>query len=445
MFRRMIALLLLVGVSIVAAQDVPVEGALAQLSQQLGTTLTLDDLDTWSWSQEAFSDASLGCGQPGRNYAQVVTRGYIFLLTYQGTTYDFRSDSEGNAVLCDTFAALSEGTEEVASGVIEMQSLTGGSPITLDNAAGLIEITQLTVPGRVNPAAVAWSPGGTQIAVGTSDDAGTVYLIDPAAPNAAPQRIEIGEAVAALDYANIEGRDYLAAAGLNGRITYVQTNPMGLDSIVMNASNTLVTDVAVSTDGILIASTSGSPFAESESGVNLWNTRTGELLGTLEQDAPANVVAFSPAGTQLAVGDTSGTVTLWALDTNVTEEAVTLNAQRIGDPLAVHSDSVTDLKYSEDGSLLISTSADSSVQVWNIAGDGSLNEAASINAGNTLALSGSLLAVADDENISIWDIGSLTEPLATLPGVNIASLSFSPNGDYLLSTSEDGTLNVWGI
>ncbi|MBZ0288536.1 MAG: hypothetical protein K8I30_13045, partial [Anaerolineae bacterium] len=115
-----IALLLLA----LVAQDAPpplIQEALALLSQKLGTTLTLEALDAWSWAEEAFGDSSLGCPQPGYEYFQVITRGYIFRFTLDGTTYDYRSDSSGGTlVFCESFAAQAVGVSV---------------PITPENAA----------------------------------------------------------------------------------------------------------------------------------------------------------------------------------------------------------------------------------------------------------------------------------------------------------------------
>jgi hypothetical protein len=89
-------------------QDVPdvIEHALADLSQRVGHPLTLSNIWQWRWVGDVYPDTSLGCPQPGEQYAQVVTDGFQFLLTYQGTTYDYRVSVDGTIViLCETYAA----------------------------------------------------------------------------------------------------------------------------------------------------------------------------------------------------------------------------------------------------------------------------------------------------------------------------------------------------
>lgn len=47
-----------------------------------------------------WSDASLGCPQPGRMYAQVITPGYVVVVAGGGKRLEYHADSQGRAVLC---------------------------------------------------------------------------------------------------------------------------------------------------------------------------------------------------------------------------------------------------------------------------------------------------------------------------------------------------------
>lgn len=47
-----------------------------------------------------FNDTSLGCPQPGRMYAQVITPGWIIELELNGTVYEYHATGQ-NAVRCD--------------------------------------------------------------------------------------------------------------------------------------------------------------------------------------------------------------------------------------------------------------------------------------------------------------------------------------------------------
>jgi hypothetical protein len=48
-----------------------------------------------------WNDASLGCGEPGRVYLQMLTEGYRVILRHAGKQYDYRSGGGGSFVLCE--------------------------------------------------------------------------------------------------------------------------------------------------------------------------------------------------------------------------------------------------------------------------------------------------------------------------------------------------------
>jgi len=58
--------------------------------------IAIESADPVEWP-----DASLGCPKPGMVYSQVITPGFKVILSYQGTKYDYRSDSSGQSFLCE--------------------------------------------------------------------------------------------------------------------------------------------------------------------------------------------------------------------------------------------------------------------------------------------------------------------------------------------------------
>lgn len=58
--------------------------------------ITLVNIQPVEWN-----DGSLGCPQPGANYLQVITPGYLITLEAQGQRYDYHTDQRGRAVRCD--------------------------------------------------------------------------------------------------------------------------------------------------------------------------------------------------------------------------------------------------------------------------------------------------------------------------------------------------------
>jgi hypothetical protein len=47
-----------------------------------------------------WGDSSLGCPRPGVQYSQVVTDGYLIVVTAAGKTLEYHSDARGRVVLC---------------------------------------------------------------------------------------------------------------------------------------------------------------------------------------------------------------------------------------------------------------------------------------------------------------------------------------------------------
>jgi hypothetical protein len=102
------------------------EAILADLSTRTGSTVTRQSLTGFTWAEETFDDASLGCPQEGQSYAQAITPGYRFTIDYNGVTYDYRVAQEtGTIVLCSesinaelTATAEANATPEVDENVL---------------------------------------------------------------------------------------------------------------------------------------------------------------------------------------------------------------------------------------------------------------------------------------------------------------------------------------
>jgi hypothetical protein len=75
-----------------------VEVAIATLCRELGcqpAELVVDEVKPVTWP-----DSALGCPQPGRMYAQVLTPGYQIRLARQGESYVMHTDRGHRAVRC---------------------------------------------------------------------------------------------------------------------------------------------------------------------------------------------------------------------------------------------------------------------------------------------------------------------------------------------------------
>jgi hypothetical protein len=78
----------------------PVVTRLSQqdLAQKLG--VSLNDIRVVSVEETTWSDGSLGCPQPGKVYAQVITPGFRVVFEANGQRYEYHTDKERHIVLC---------------------------------------------------------------------------------------------------------------------------------------------------------------------------------------------------------------------------------------------------------------------------------------------------------------------------------------------------------
>jgi hypothetical protein len=75
-----------------------------------------------------FNDASLGYPQPGQNYAQVVTPGFIVNLSVAGRIYEYHTDTAQRVVLCTavlTYPQITDTSGETGFPVNSTQIMDG--------------------------------------------------------------------------------------------------------------------------------------------------------------------------------------------------------------------------------------------------------------------------------------------------------------------------------
>ncbi len=442
MFRRILLIIfvLLIPLAVSAQQAPPpeIDAALADLNTRLGTAYTLDDLANWSWAEQIFNDASLGCPQPDMLYAQVVTRGFIITLTIEDQIFDYRAATGSGAATFCSVTPLVESTPEPAIG-------------------GTWEYT--AVAGSFNPY-LAWSPSGSAIAVsGVVDPSGPatgqILLYNPADLEALPTQILLEQGVTALEFIATSTGISLVTGGGAGQVALLPIEPQSGEPFNMHFEQfgATVTAVAISPDGSTIASANASfndPSLSELFAIHLWDAATGDYIRSIAVSAPITSLAFSPVDTQLAAGTVAGTLLL--VDAEAGETAA-----EVGSTPPADGEVITVVQYSDDGSLL-AVGTGTTITVWdatdpqNLTTVQTLTTDAPIRAlaftpdGETLAVSGGDPSVPDaaTSSIRVWDVRSGTN-MATLRGHTDAvnSLAFSPDGTRLASISYDGTLRIW--
>jgi hypothetical protein len=72
--------------------------AVEDLADRLGAPA--EEIQVQSVEAETWPDAGLGCPQPGKTYAQVLTPGFRLLLAHEGETYEYHTDQAERFVYC---------------------------------------------------------------------------------------------------------------------------------------------------------------------------------------------------------------------------------------------------------------------------------------------------------------------------------------------------------
>lgn len=412
-FKRLlivIVLALLFPAALYAQASPPqVNAALEALSARVGRTLTVGDLDRWQWSQSVYPDASLGCPQEGQLYAQVVTSGYQFLLTYQGITYDYRVAENLSAVILCNESTVPQTTPDCPppneAGWLAPRLRVGetarvradGIPNNVRSGPGrgnellgeLPPATEFIVREGpfCNPLErlIWWRVEASTPALSgwTAEGQGTDYWLEPldlsgipVAPSATPT-----SAPAPVPASGFTSIDLESAASLS------------LFASLIGTSGT----VAVAPDGLRLA------IVTPEGRFRLVTLPSGsESLDLSGHSAAVTGVAFSPAGDALAVAAADGRLLLYGLGFPASLADSTL--------IEAHSEAITALAFSPEAAnaILATGSASGSVKVWS-------------------SVDGRLLL----------DLGAGTAP--------VKSLHFSANGITLLAIHENGDVRAWMV
>jgi WD40 repeat protein len=226
----------------------------------------------------------------------------------------------------------------------------------------------------------------------------------------------------------------IIAGSSDGKIKGWQRNGYLIASI--NSHKDLVTGVAVSADGHIIASASGQQGDHSFGieKVSLWR-RNGSLISTLKSDKySARHVRISADGQTIVTGNDEK-VNLWQQDGSILKT------------LTGHQDEVTSVGISADGQTIVSGSKDQTVNVWQR--DGSILKtltghqdtvtSVGVSADGQVIVSGS-----SDKTVKVWRRdGFLIATLLAGDKSYVHSVGISADGKTIVSGSSDKTVRVW--
>jgi len=298
-------------------------------------------------------------------------------------------------------------------------------------------------------AGVTWrarfSPDGRLIISASTDGTATVWTTG----GTIVRTLKHPYGVTAADFSP-DGRS-VATTSYDGKLRIWSLEDGALVRTLTRDANTLWC-LAFSPDGRTIAS------AGEDRLVSLWNVADGTLLRTLAGHR-LNVwsVAFSPDGRTLVSGSFDRTAILWDV----------LEGRQLR-VLAGHRNGIVTVNFSPDGTQVVSGSDDGTARLWNTAeanpirtfvgGPYHIYAAEFSRDGKWLLIAGKdrpilgefLQNVFGDSNANKWVTAQLLdvesgEVLQTFAehANDINGASFSPDGQWIVTASEDRTIDLW--
>ncbi len=221
---------------------------------------------------------------------------------------------------------------------------------------------------------------------------------------------------------------YLADVDLH-RVNFAHSN---LSKSVFAESLESIVSVTFSPDGTLLAT------GDTSGDIYLWGVADGKKLSSFKgHTGNIQSVAFSPDGKILASASYDHTVRLWEVSTGQC-----LNV------LEGHARWVWSVAFSPDGKTLASGAVDSTIRLWDVATGECLNilqEDSEAMLSVAFSPDGKTLASSSTgHNVRLWDVIT-GRCLNVCQGHTswVWSVAFSPDGKTVASASEDHTVRIW--
>jgi WD40 repeat protein len=353
--------------------------------------------------------------------------------------WDVTSGSQAGATMAtgDTVSGLAFGSGGTTLATAESDGATELWNVATQTQTG----AALTMPGSAAVSALAFSPAADALATGNGD--GSIQLWDAAGfhqPSAPLPVGPVGPAAAAAGRspaAFSAGGDLLATSDGHGIIRIWDVASRRLAGAPLSSYRT-VTGLALSPDG--------KTLAVAGSGVQLWQTATGQRIGTALPASGSGryrAVAFSPDGTMLATLGADGTARIW----NVTTQ------QEIGGPMTVDGPGALagTVAFSPNGRTLVTVAGSGQARLWNVATGQPLGKPMTAGPATTVAAfspDGSTLATAGgDGSVRLWDVATRQEigtPM-TADAQPVYAAVFGPDGSTLATAGGDSSARVWDV
>ncbi|MFI0481644.1 pentapeptide repeat-containing protein [Actinomadura sp. 9N215] len=279
------------------------------------------------------------------------------------------------------------------------------------------------------PHPLAYSPGGSVLAVGSED--GGVLVCD--AVTGTPLRTLQGHTDRAYAVAFDSPGNLLASGSADGTVriwdlatghtTHTLTvHPEGVWPVVVGGRSPSGADLVAA--------------GAADGTIRIWDSASGALLHELPgHTAPVYTAVFDPAGSLMVTGDMGGTLRVWDIATGALQRELT-----------GHRGAVYRAVFHPDGSLLAAGDQEGAVRLWDIR-TGEIRQELLGHTGRVYAIAfhpdGDILVTGDtNASVRIWEDGRQRTTLQGHRGA-IYQAAFSPDGGRLATADNAGAVRLW--
>ena len=301
---------------------------------------------------------------------------------------------------------------------------------------------------------LTFSPNGKRLAIGEGN--GGIHLYN--AYTGAALSTYFGTHTSAVNALSYSPNGKTLASGSADSTIWLCDAETGQRYKTLTKHNSSVTSLAFSPDGKILASASW------DGTLRLWDASVGRELGTLTgHKGWINALAYSRDGRTLVSGGNDGTLRLWSATTG--HELFTVTGHT--------SEAIGPMEFSPDGKTLASESLlpDETIKLLNV-NTGQEYSISSEHPVRTKGLAfspdGKILAGGSYQKIYLWNAETgvhlstlgrqinsgkarkFTSKILNIPPGEghtdwIRTLTFSPNGCFLATGSEDKTVRLWNL
>ncbi|MDD2814240.1 MAG: TIR domain-containing protein [Thiotrichaceae bacterium] len=282
---------------------------------------------------------------------------------------------------------------------------------------------------------VDFSRDGEQLAVSTRS--GWVYLYDSEGNEI--KRLRHGSSVHCVLFSP-DGR--LLFSGGNDHSIKVWDIATAKMLYELKAHQGAVEDLSISKDGRWLAS------ASSDNHIGIWDLANNYKLVQMLSGHEDRVygVSFNQDSTLLVSASADNSIKLWKNPNPAQNpEGWTLSSKQ--DALSTaHSNWVYSVRFSPNGDIFASASADGMVKLWNH--DGTLLKTFRGHTGAVQGLNFSpdgkqIITASADKSVRIFSLGGNIVEILQGHTASLKDVTYSPNGEWLASTGSDKTVILW--